>query len=62
MMLITKRIERLYSLKEYENIKIIVEATMEVWNASQWLEELGNILLEDIRKEKEKIKPTKEVN
>lgn len=58
-MLITKRIERLYSLKEYENVKVIVEAQIEVEDPKKWLEELSTLLWEDIKKEKDKIKPTK---
>lgn len=58
-MKITKRIERLYSLKEYENVKVIVEATIDVEDPKQWLDELSKLLWEDIKKEKEKIKPTK---
>lgn len=61
-MKITKRIERLYSLKEYENVKVIVEATVDTENPKQWLEDLSNILWEDIKKEKEKIKPTSKEN
>lgn len=58
-MKITKRIERLYSLKEYENVKIIVEATADVEDPKQWLKDLSELLWEDIKTEKERIKPTK---
>ena len=55
-MLITKRIERLYSLKEYENVKVIVEIQEEVNDPVEWLERLSKILWDDIKQEKEKIK------
>jgi hypothetical protein len=60
-MLITKKIERLYSLKEYENVKLVIEATVEIGdkNPNEELEKLSTILWEDIKKEKEKIKPSK---
>ena len=58
-MIITKKIERLYALAQYENIKICVEATEEIWDTDPkvWFEKLTNILREEIQKEKEKIKP-----
>jgi hypothetical protein len=31
-MIITKKIERLYALKQYENIKIVYEATEDIGN------------------------------
>ena len=57
-MKITKRIERLYSLKEYENIKIIVEATVDVW--PEWKikarEDLSEMVRWEIKKDAEIIK------
>ena len=61
MAVVTKRIERLYSLKEYENLKVVVEAQVDIWdkNMNDELEKISNQLRDDIKKEKEKIKPSK---
>ena len=59
-MLITKKIERLYALAQYENIKIVVEATQDIWETDpkEWFSKLTKILWEEIEQEKSKIKPT----
>lgn len=57
-MLITKRIERLYSLKEYENIKIVLEAQEEIGNTDPvaWYKRLWDMLRAELKKEAEIIK------
>lgn len=64
MVIVIKRIERLYSLKEYENVKVIVEAQVDIWDKdmNEELEKIWTQLRDDIKKEKEKIKPTKVEN
>lgn len=61
-MIITKRIERLYSLKEYENIKVIYEATEDIWDKEpvQEFEKLSELLSGEIKKDAAIIKPKKE--
>jgi len=63
-MIITKRIERLYSLAQYENIKIVVEAIQDIWETDpkEWYNKLTEILWDEIKSEKEKIKPTEKVD
>ena len=57
-MIITKKIERLYALKQYENIKIVYEATEDIGNIDPnvWYEKLSNLLYEQIKKDAEIIK------
>ena len=57
-MLITKRVERLYSLKEYENIKIVYEAQEDIGDKepSKEYEKLSELLYDELKKDAEKIK------
>lgn len=57
-MLITKRVERLYSLKEYENIKIVYEWTVDIGDKdpSKEYEKLSELLYDELKKDAEKIK------
>lgn len=57
-MLITKRVERLYSLKEYENIKVVYEAQEEIGNADpvEWYKKLSDMIRWEIKKDAEIIK------
>lgn len=57
-MLITKRIERLYSLKEYENIKVVYEAQEDIGNTDPvaWYKKLSDMLRAELKKDAEIIK------
>lgn len=57
-MIITKKIERLYSLKQYENIKVVYEATVDIWdkNPSQEYDTLSALLYDEIKKDAKIIK------
>lgn len=57
-MLITKRIERLYALAQFENIKIVYEATEEIGNTDPvvWYKKLSDMLREELKKDAEIIK------
>lgn len=57
-MLITKRIERLYSLKEYENIKVVYEAQEEIGNTDPvvWYKKLSDMLWAELQKDAQVIK------
>jgi hypothetical protein len=50
-MIITKRIERLYLLKEYENVKIVLEATEDIGDKNPETEykRLNELLMEQLR-------------
>jgi len=58
-MLITKRIERLYALAQFENIKVVYEATDEIWDKEPAIEfdRLSELLYTQIKKDAELIKP-----
>ena len=58
-MIITKKVERLYALKQYENIKVVYEATEDIWDADpvQWYEKLSTMLREELKKDAMLIRP-----
>ena len=61
-MIITKKVERLYSLKQYENIKVVYEATEDIkdMDPGKWYEYLSKLLREQIAKDARIINPPKE--
>jgi hypothetical protein len=60
-MLITKRVERLYSLAQFENIKIVYEAQEEIGDKdpNKEYERISELLYAQIKKDAELIKPKK---
>lgn len=52
-MIITKRVERLYALAQYENVKTIYEIQEEIWNADPVIayKKLSDMIWEEIKKD-----------
>lgn len=57
-MIITKKVERLYILKQYENIKVVYEVTQDIWDKDpvEWYKELSDMLWSELKKDAELIK------
>ena len=57
-MIITKRVERLYSLKDYENLKVIYEAQEDIGDKEpiKEYEKLSEMLWDELKKDAQIIK------